>query len=134
VGWAKASEIVSILPVTTMALKIGLSFTFTSRAAQTSYNFLLWNSDCDIGKKCCNKKCNPKLGGMVDCMIKQQHSYPFMAAELNQTIQECPMDIDECELENSGKRKMHDLKEGEEEVFIKALSLPKKNTQKSNQA
>jgi hypothetical protein len=85
------------------------------------------DSVCDIGKDCC-KKCNSELAGIVDCLINDV-IIPFVAAELNVTVNECPIDLDKCELIKESGDKMRDLKEREEEVFTQALSLPKRNAQ-----
>jgi hypothetical protein len=86
---------------------------------------------CDVGDDCCDD-CQPQLASVVDCLINDI-LIPYVALELNKTIEECPIDTEECYLvgsdSKSRKRKMRDLKKGEEETFMKALSLPKKNAQ-----
>jgi hypothetical protein len=76
-------------------------------------------SVCEIGEDCC-KKCISQLGYMVDCLINDV-LMPYIAGEKNVTVNECPIDAEECELIDERRG----LKEGEEEVFAKAMSLPK---------
>jgi hypothetical protein len=87
---------------------------------------------CDIGDDCC-ERCNEELAVVVDCLINDI-VIPFVAIELNTTIEECPISED-CELENSSgdnknkKRKKNNKRErrdlaDENDLIEKALSLP----------
>ena len=80
---------------------------------------------CDIGEDCC-ERCNTELATTVDCLINDI-VIPFVAIELNTTIEECPISED-CKLEFSGSRKAKARKTTaqEEEIFNKALSLTKR--------
>ena len=80
---------------------------------------------CDIGEECCDK-CNPDLALVVDCLINDI-VIPFTAIELNTTIDECIIE-EQCALGKapSLKERRRTTKE-EEEIFSKALNLPKQS-------
>jgi hypothetical protein len=53
---------------------------------------------CDIGDNCC-KPCREELGLVIDCLINDV-VIPFVAIDLNTTIEECPIDTEKCEMDN----------------------------------
>jgi hypothetical protein len=78
---------------------------------------------CGIGKDCC-EKCNEDLALVVDCLVNDI-VIPFVAIELNTTIEECAISED-CGLESTSgdnKRRGRHLA-NEHDLIQKALSLP----------
>jgi hypothetical protein len=85
---------------------------------------------CDIGDSCCDR-CQSDLGTLIDCLVNDI-VIPFVAIERNETIRSCPIDTDKCELDKKAireQRKQNNraLTKEEEELFDRALKLPKRN-------
>jgi hypothetical protein len=77
---------------------------------------------CDIGDDCCSE-CNEELALVVDCLINDI-VIPFVAIELNTTIEECPIEED-CGLVDFKKNSRKERRVAhEDELLEKALSLP----------
>jgi hypothetical protein len=95
---------------------------------------------CDIGTDCCSR-CEEELGLFVDCLINDI-VIPFVSIELNKTIDTCPIDTENCELDvdtsrQSGSRKARRAKESkplseeDEKLFARALALPSKKAEQN---
>lgn len=78
---------------------------------------------CDIGDDCC-EKCNEDLAIVVDCLINDI-VIPYVAIELNTTIEVCPIDED-CGITTEKSRKKDRHLAHENELVQKALSLKHK--------
>jgi hypothetical protein len=98
------------------------------------------DSACDIASDCC-ERCEEELGEFIDCLVNDI-VIPFVSIELNRTIDTCPIDTENCELDleaerESGSRKKRraeesrPLSEQEEKLFARALALPKKSQKQS---
>lgn len=95
------------------------------------------DSVCDIGTDCCSR-CEEELGEFVNCLVNDI-VIPFVSIELNKTIPTCPIDTEECELEDSGRKERRQRRaeknpptEEEEQLIQRALSLPRKSQNKRN--
>jgi hypothetical protein len=76
---------------------------------------------CDIGDDCC-EDCNEELALVVDCLINDI-VIPFVAIELNTTIEECVIE-DDCGLATNSKSRKERRRAHEDELLQKALNLP----------
>ena len=91
------------------------------------------DSACDIATDCCDP-CEEEMGEFIDCLVNDI-VIPFVSIERNKTIDTCPINTEDCELEvesEEGSRRgrraeSRPLSDHEEKLFARALSLPSKS-------